>query len=262
MNLDGPESEEAGGNIAFEYLPSGAWIVSDWYIRLPRTGVRGRRARLATIGYFDGGGSVTPLLQSEPGGAVGAIQGVVTDSLRGGGLAGAVVTVLGTSRQTVTDGGGRFRFFEVPVGSQYLAFAHEEIDKWGLGSDYVRADVREGVPAEVELSVPGFEHAALALCLREGVDAETVVVGQVLGPDREARPGQAIQLVYERPDSRSGSLVTLQLRADERGRFVMCLIPGGAAVTLRINQGGRWAEIADFIPREGELTFREIWFTR
>jgi len=260
VNFDGPEGDDAGGNIVFEYLPSGAWIVSDWYIRIPKTSVLFRR--VSVIGYFDGGGSVTPLSPPEPGGAVGSIRGLVADSLRGGGLGGAVVTLLGTSRQTLTDDDGRFGFFEVPVGSHYVGFFHDELDTWGLGSGYVQVDLREGGSADVTLFVPSFEQVALALCMGRGVDAETVVVVRVLGPDRDPRPGERIRLAYELPRRRGGRMVQLNFRTDESGRFVVCSIPGGKPVTIRANLGGEWADITDFTPQEGEVTYREIWFTR
>jgi len=192
----------------------------------------------------------------------GAIRGRVADSLRGGGLAGAVVMVFGTSRQAVTDEDGRFWLFDVPVGSHYLGFAHDEIDAWGLGSGYIPVDVREGVSAEVELAVPRFADVALALCLRGGVDAETVVVGHVLGPDREPWPGQAIRLVFERPAPGGGSLVDLRLNTDERGRFAVCSVPGGETVTLRADLGDGWEDVTESIAGEGEVTYREILISR
>lgn len=263
VNVAGPESSEAGGKIVFDYLPSGAWIVSDWYIRMPKLGMRRGSAQLKRVGYLDAGGSATPLSPPEPGGAVGTLRGVVVDSLRGGGLANAVVTILGTSRRTLTDEDGSFLFFEVPAGIHYLSFAHHEIVTWGLHSGYTRVDVRQGAVAEAELAVPSFEQTALKLCLGEGVDAETVVVGHVLGPTREAQAHLPIQLVFERRVRRSRANVsTLNLRTDEYGRFVACSVPADEMVTLRAGLGDRWSEVADFIPRDGELTYREIRFSR
>ncbi|MEK6778195.1 MAG: hypothetical protein AABY80_00880, partial [Candidatus Deferrimicrobiota bacterium] len=35
--------EQAGGRVEFRYLPSGAWIVPQWWVRAPRVGVRTER---------------------------------------------------------------------------------------------------------------------------------------------------------------------------------------------------------------------------
>ena len=112
-NVDGVGDSESGGLVAFEYLASGAWIVSEWYIRMPKVGVRQRRGReeYLLLGYVDVGGQVTPLLATdaaEEGGGVGAIRGVVFDSIRGGGVVDATVTILGTQRYATTDTAGEF----------------------------------------------------------------------------------------------------------------------------------------------------------
>jgi hypothetical protein len=258
-NLDGPQAGDAGGMIAFDYLDSGAWIVSDWYIRMPkvrRVGISRRGFR--TVGYYDGGGSVTTLDPPEPGGATGTVRGFVRDSLRGGGLADAVVSILGTARRTPTGADGAFQFLEVPEGRHYLAFAHDEIDIWGLGTGYVQVDVRAGETADVALGVPSFERAALALCLADGVDAETLVVGHVLGPNREPMVDRFVQLAFE---GRRGEAL-LAARTDERGRFVQCALPADTGVTLRLEVRGEWVDIADFVAGEHQLTYREVWFTR
>ena len=256
VNVDGPEARNAGGRIVFSYLPSGAWIVSDWYIRMPKTGRRGRRLR--TTGYYDGGGAVTELPSPAEGAPVGSIEGVLVDSLRGGGLVDANVVLLTTGQQAVSDSLGRYRFDRVPAGPHYLTFRHDEVDTWGLGVGYTTVPVRAGEVARPELSLPGFEQSATALCLGDGVDAETVVVGHLVGPGRRPLPGRSFRLTY------SGGRVesSIFLTADEEGRFVTCAIPGGTLVTLGMNFGGGVADVADFVAREGEVTYREIWFTR
>jgi len=60
---------EGGGRVTFSHLPSGAWIVSDWYIRMPRVGlVRGPESPIEVsviAGYVDVGGRVHPLTTPE-----------------------------------------------------------------------------------------------------------------------------------------------------------------------------------------------------
>ena len=57
------EPDQLGGRLEFARLPGGAWIVSSWHIRMPRTGPRYvrtvsgvRREDNLLIGYLDRGG--------------------------------------------------------------------------------------------------------------------------------------------------------------------------------------------------------------
>lgn len=60
------EPDQLGGRVEFSRLPSGAWIVSSWHIRMPRTGpsyVRTpagvRRENQMLVGYLDRGARAT-----------------------------------------------------------------------------------------------------------------------------------------------------------------------------------------------------------
>jgi hypothetical protein len=62
---EGVEDERVGGTIVFLRLPSGAWIVQRWEIRMPRIGLEtftppgGRpERRVRLLGFRDGGGEV------------------------------------------------------------------------------------------------------------------------------------------------------------------------------------------------------------
>lgn len=57
------EPDQLGGRVEFSRLPGGAWIVSSWHIRMPRTGPRYvrtvsgvRREDQMLVGYLDRGG--------------------------------------------------------------------------------------------------------------------------------------------------------------------------------------------------------------
>ena len=260
VNLPDRGLRDAGGHIAFAYLPSGAWIVSDWAIRMPKTGRRG--SRLTTIGFYEGGGSVTPLTLPERGGRTGSIAGVVWDSVRGGPLANATVTVLGSERSVTADAEGRFRLPEIPVGNHYLSFSSEATDLWDLGLPFTRVEVAPDATADIALGTPSFASLALEVCLAEGIEAETIVLGHVIGPDRTGRYGQAVQLVYEAGRGRSAAVVRLRATTDERGRFAVCGVPPDTPVVLRALRAGAWADITELTATEGEVTYREIWFTR
>ena len=70
-------------------------------------------------------------------GEVGAIRGVVWDSIRGRGLSDATVSVFGTRAEARTDAFGRFYLPDVPAGARRLTFVHDDTEAWGLGGALV-----------------------------------------------------------------------------------------------------------------------------
>jgi hypothetical protein len=267
-NLDGVGQGEAGGLVAFEYLPSGAWIVSEWYIHMPRVGVRIESRRndevpdYLLLGFVDVGGEVTPLVISdevEEGGPVGAIRGVVFDSIGGGGLVDAAVTIVGIGRQATTDAAGEFILINVPIGPHNLTFFSADTDAWGLGSSLIEVEVKESFTAEARLAIPRFRQVALGLCLGEGRGAQTVVVGHILGPDRLGLSNVALELSWTPQDGADRS-VSAQTASD--GYFVVCTIPGEVELTVRAEVDGRWIDAFEVVPRLHMITYREVWFTR
>src|SRR5688572_2016805 len=61
-----------------------------------------------------------------------AITGVAVDSVRGGYLRGAIVSVSGTSRSAMTDSLGRFRIDSVAPGTRHLEVMHPLLDSIAL----------------------------------------------------------------------------------------------------------------------------------
>lgn len=244
----GIPDNESGGYLSFRYLASGAWIVDDWYIRMPKLAYRGRAARrLRVVGYLDVGGRVSRLGDASGGlsssGAVGEIRGFVHDSIQGRGLAGARVSVLGTRHGAVTDEDGGFRIRGVPVGTHSVAFFHADMQAWGLGSSFVEVDVTEGATASVELAVPGFRQVARLLCLGSGSSAETILVGRLLGEGDGGIPATTLEMRWRTPvDRPEQSEHTTEARTSSDGRFVVCSLPGDTRVHVRARIDGRWTQ--------------------
>lgn len=258
VNLEGPDADGSGGGATFDYLDSGAWIVSEWFIRIPRTGVRGRSNRLSTIGFFDGGGAVTPLPPVDPASGLGTITGTAVDEIREGPLAGATVRVLGTDHETTTDAEGRFRLDGVPAGSRYVALEDPELTRWGVSAPPTPIDIARGSSTEVTLTTPDFEQAAFTLCLDAGIGARTIIVGTVV--DRDDRPirGVRMRLQYEVRHSGGGSLSSASVTTDEFGRYAVCSVPADVRVTLAVRSAGEaWIDVSDFDVREGDVIVRE-----
>lgn len=92
------------------------------------------------------------------------IMGVAVDSVRGGYLRGAIVSVSGTTLSAMTDSSGRFRIDSVPAGTRYLEVMHPLLDSLSL---IVRSPER-AIPVQGSvsfvLSVPSAKTIVGAKC--------------------------------------------------------------------------------------------------
>lgn len=248
-NLEELPENESGGYVGFEYLPSGAWIVRDWYIRMPRLGISGsrNRGRLVLVGYVDVGGRVSPIsttsVDMDRLGAVGSIRGFVYDSIRGGGLAGASVAVLGTRFQALTDSEGGFLLPRVPVGEHRVTFFHDDPAAWGLGGAFRTVEVEEGDTSQVTLALPEFKEAARIVCLGGGVDARTVLVGDLVGANEQGLANVPLEIAWDvRGVGADATTVVHETRTGSDGRFLECTLPAGVTATVRALIDDVWVD--------------------
>jgi hypothetical protein len=128
----------AGGEVEFENLPNGAWIVRKWSIRMPivaadftRTGSRGT-SRITVSRIKEVGGEITQyssLDRTVVSEALpkGVLEGQVWDTPRQEPLAGATVFLSGTSYAAETDSQGEFLLSDLPEGTFSVAFTHKSI---------------------------------------------------------------------------------------------------------------------------------------
>ncbi|MDP2955416.1 MAG: carboxypeptidase-like regulatory domain-containing protein [Longimicrobiales bacterium] len=206
---------ESGGSVEFERLPSGAWIVRRWWIRMPimeemeRMVLGARVLETRRIGTQEEAGEVVGIRDRE--GTVVAtserafLGGVVFDSVRGVPLAGARVFLAGTGREARSDGGGRFRIPDLPPGIFTVDVAHPDLDSLGLEVVPREMTVEEGGMSWVELAVPRFSPA-------EAPDVQGVR-GWVQDPG--GSPAQGIFVTLLRED---GSRIGAGL-SDSQGEF-------------------------------------------
>ncbi|HEX2190954.1 MAG TPA: carboxypeptidase regulatory-like domain-containing protein, partial [Longimicrobiaceae bacterium] len=138
---------EAGGEMEFRRLPGGEWIVSRWRIRMPvlgvsriavaqsMPGVENRREQYTLLGVKEEGGEVTSIATRTGAPvqvAAGArLAGVVYDSTRAGGLAGAEVVLVGTPYTARADTAGRYELRDLPEGRYRVGFRSARLDSLG-----------------------------------------------------------------------------------------------------------------------------------
>lgn len=230
-----------GGRVEFERLPTGAWIVGRWAIRMPQivrevatttetTGsLPGRRSRERLTAIHEQGGEVAVAgtgARRLP--ARVALAGSVYDSLGAAPLAGASVFLSGTAHRAVTDAEGRFRMAGVPEGDYSLSFSHPVLAALGVAPPVRAVSLRGGDPAAVELATPSAGTLATALCPGKGGAALAGTVRDARGePVRDAE----VVLSWGR-----GGRV--EARSDAEGVYRACGIPGGARVAVQVRAEG------------------------
>src|SRR5512141_364038 len=92
------------------------------------------------------------------------ITGVAVDSVRGGYLRGAIVSVSGTALSAITDSVGRFRIDSVPPGTRYLAVMHPLLDSLSLIVRSPQREIAAGANMSFILSVPSAKTIVGAKC--------------------------------------------------------------------------------------------------
>jgi len=238
----------AGGRVEFEALPSGAWIVRKWWIRVPQLvrdallmaqGLSGAQV----AGVQEAGGEVTrvttledEVLSQAPR---GVLQGSVWDSTRAEALAGARVFLSGTSFAAQTDSSGRFRLEDLPGGVYAAGFSHPRLDSLGLAPWGVEIEVEPSEARELALAIPSVEHLLALGCREEARPAGTsVVVGIVRaqGSD-DPIPGARVVAEWYQVERPGGvgvrTVQSLETHTDIGGRFRLCDVPADHDLRLR-----------------------------
>jgi len=70
-----------------------------------------------------------------------SVNGIVYDSLASAPLSGALVAIVGTSRSTISDDKGRFRFDSLAPNTYTFTAQHDAIDSAGFSGLSVKANV-------------------------------------------------------------------------------------------------------------------------
>ena len=137
-----------------------------------------------------------PAFAQEPSGAHAVLQGVATDSLRGGSLRGAVVLVVGTGRASVTDANGAFRVDSVPPGVHVVELSHGVLDTVGLRVRTPPLSFEAGAVVDLAIGIPSAGTLLQAKCGAVG-EGEVALLGVVLEADHEGPvAGAQVRLIW------------------------------------------------------------------
>lgn len=145
--------DRAGGRIAFMPGPSGRWIANEWEMQTPLFAID-ENERPVFAGTHHMGGQIAAITRGEDvvySADLTELTGVVLDSSRSAGLAGAEVTLVGTSYRATTDESGRFRIAGALDGEYAVTFTHRTLDSLGLVAVDTFVTLEEGQASTLSL---------------------------------------------------------------------------------------------------------------
>ena len=220
-----------GGFARFLQMPSGAWILNSWQVRMPIVQWRGlRRRRPRIIGYSEVGGHVLEArtLEGEkvyevPG--LVTLRGTVYDSILGGPIANDAVSVVNTEYASITDSAGRFEMRVLLNGSYELTTSR--LNWLGYIPGRVSREFTPGDTVDAELVIPSLETVHFRLCPKAPFATNLVVHGEVRTPQGNGLENAEVVARWEPGVERKD-------RTDAAGRFGLCDLPTDVAITIDV----------------------------
>ncbi len=250
------EIGEPGGEVYFARLPDGAWIVRQWWIRMPML-EPARRGQVRRTGYREEGG-VTHIIRDAWGrrvldSRVASLFGVVADSA---GTAPpdpeVVVEMVASGRVVVTDPDGSFVFSDLAQGIHRLRTVSSRYRRWGIAVPMVEAATRTGEVGYARLRLPSMddvlEHSCGGAPRPEGTAAVLARIVAHGGEEAVAArvgvswpaatgfvpPPTAAPLRLDGAPlpvwsaARAGHYTRAATLSDERGLVLLCDVPQGS----------------------------------
>ena len=206
----------------------------------------------------------------------GAIEGLITDSVKVAPLAGALVsaTHVGAGRESTfvatTDAQGRFRFDGLAVGEYALRFASPMLDSLQYGGPSTQARVTAGGVTRAALAVPSGATIRGMAC--PGVDFPAGS-GALLGLLTDAESGKPLEgasvavawsdlainpqkkALYE--DKR-----TARVKVDASGQYRLCGLPTDDPLLVQVQRNGRAGAVLHMtIPEGPGVLVRDIEYS-
>ena len=179
-------------------------------------------------------------------GPASILRGTVTDSASGTAVAGAHVSLAGTTTQAITDSAGRFALRGVRPGEYTV-----EIRTWSLDSlDAVSQStvMFNDSAASVRLNVPTLSQLATALCgpRRDGILVGNVdVLGDSVLPSNVRVVAEWSERVTRNGNTRD-QIRWVEARTNARGTYRLCGVPLNTPVVLRAEYDSAGANPRDF----------------
>ncbi len=252
-----------GGSVSFFRTPAGRWIVWNWRIRTPEFGferwtqnaageriplTRGTTPRIVRVQEEGGAVPIGALLFES-----GDVQGVVlVDSVNQQAIAGATVTLRGTTDSAVTDGNGAFVLSGVLPGSYSIGLRHPALDSLGVEHLGPSVDVVRGGTSLVRVYFPDAADLSMMLCadtlkLDQAAIIRFIAVDSATDAPLRDAPVRVMRRKRVFVDSvpiDSGATI-YEGTLDDQGSFVACGIPAGEWLHIEsTDPGPPWNSVA------------------
>jgi hypothetical protein len=242
----GISSGDVGGRVDFRRMPTGTWIVPEWWIRMPvidqLTDYLGFSRRFIA-GFQLTGGRVLEV--REAGGRslgqrvqTGGVEGVVVDSL-GVVRQGVRVGVVGSNQEIFTNAEGRYSITGLTPGRYQVRFLDPELEPYGFVADPLVRDVIRGEMTTFNHHLPALADVLFEACRKQPRPEDSAVLtGQVL--DSRARPvaGATVRVRWTEyreisAERISGDTAGFETTSDGQGRYMFCQVPTNVLLEVR-----------------------------
>jgi len=255
-------NDAVGGRVAFQGLPDGTWIVTEWRIRMPTASLapdyRGGR-QLVLTGIREVGGEVAQV--RDQGGATileaerATLAGVVVDETGETPVAAASVTLVGTRTAALTDSTGAFRIAGLPEGVYGVTFAAPGLPVLEGVPEPVEVSLERGSVTSVRLTAPPLAAVLDAACGEAERPEGSAVLGGTVVDEEGGEPlaNATVRILWTGYRFRGTTVQRgrqaevsaligaagdgLQTVADDRGRYLLCGIPAGHPLRLEAEAG-------------------------
>ncbi|MGH7653856.1 MAG: carboxypeptidase regulatory-like domain-containing protein [Gemmatimonadaceae bacterium] len=169
-----------------------------------------------------------------------SLIGAVDDSIRGGRLIGAIVTVVGTERRGVTDVNGIFQIDSIPPGTHEIAVTHPLLDTLGVQVRSAPFVLTAGRRDEATARTPTFEEVRAKACSRASlISGSAILIGRVLQADTDKPAnGGSVSLVYKDVSQKEAIEKVRTGRVAPNGAFAICGLPGTLTGNVQATFGG------------------------
>lgn len=196
------------------------------------------------------------------------VSGIVTDSISGVALPGAVVQLVAaeglarSARTGYSDWLGRFSFAAVPSGRYTIGFFHPMLDSLGVDAPMRELIVSGDDPISVDLSTPSPAQLRSALCgarasggvvvgvVRDAADASALTGANVTG--------QWVELSFSR-DGIARHVARLSATTGENGWFALCNVPAAGTLSLVASRGADSTDLLEVEVPANSIVRRELY---
>ena len=277
------KSDDFGGRIEFHRMPTGAWIVERWVIRMPLLVDRGRLARdpvvipgmapsrpssIQLAAIHEEGGEVLETVahgsRRELSTEVATVRGTVYDSTRMAPLAGARVFLDGTQFAARSAADGSFLIEKVPPATYSLSVVHPRFDSLDVPAPSVSIAAAPNEESMAHLAGPSTATIVARDCRSdEGSEGTATLRGHVRdgltsGPAVDAK----VTLVWRRLQTGGSTAAvkehSLSTKTDSAGRYRVCGLPDGVTLTARVVTEDRRTASTDMVLSDREISVLDL----